>query len=65
VFQIFIGIINVKAPTRAQMNTNSDMLPVSKALVHTGKPVEHDINAQKCSKMLPVSAKSLGGLNWY
>ena len=47
------------------MNTNSAMLPVSTALVHTGKLVEHDINAQKCSKMAPVSAKCQGGLNWY
>jgi hypothetical protein len=65
VFQIFIGVITLKACSRAQMNTNSDMLPVSTALVHTGKLAEHDINAQKCSKMPPVSAKCRGGLNWY
>ena len=49
----------------AQMNTNSDMLPVCGAIVHIGKFTEHDINAQKCSKMPPLWANRQGGLNWY
>jgi len=65
VFQIFIGVITMKAPMGAQMNTNLAMLPVSAPIVHTRKANELDTNAQKCSKMLPHWAKFVGGLNWY
>ena len=53
VFQIFIGVISMKAMIGAQMNTNLPMLPVSNALVHTLYSVGYDTNAQKCSKMPP------------
>lgn len=53
VFQIFIDATRVKRPNGAQMNTNSDMLPVSVGLVHTRTSTILRKNAQKFGKMLP------------
>lgn len=55
----------MKQTVGAQMNTNLNMLPVLRKLVHTlSKPI-YGKNAQKFGKMLPDWAKFRGGLNWY